>query len=169
MTSRADKLLEGFKLGSLGVSRKPKVTSEPEKKPEIIDQVWKTEDHDTHLYQLMWYENSVGKDLITLVGDDYIDSDLTVVVSLKQDKRTPLTKILPLLSLTYKKTDLTKKQRLAISKKFVFEDVDMAKEWLFSKEDEVKQKGLAAIGFPQEWKNMPLSEYLNYTAIRKNG
>jgi hypothetical protein len=33
MISRADKLLEGFKLGSLGVSRKPKVTSE---KIEIV-------------------------------------------------------------------------------------------------------------------------------------
>jgi hypothetical protein len=161
------KLCEGFKLGSLGVSRKPKVTPEtPVEKPKPLPrekfQILEVDVGDTFIMWsqtieekwLRWFNNYKKEDLENILQTCYLYFELT-----PEDRHNGLFKEwFPQLHGMIKRKDT----KLVIgdfeykSTQFSSRTMSLVGSWIVAHEQPIRKKGLAELSFPDYWVEMYL-------------
>jgi hypothetical protein len=166
MTTRADSylhLLEGFKLGSLGVSRKPKVTVEREQnllpeteKPKIFSHrnvtptsfLWREWLPQQILAKLPLSPEEQQEALKTSAKPANLNIFLDMI-----EKWDPKSLWVPLITVNvYGETSDKTLYSVIHEYKQTFENKAKGKVWLKQQIAIIKKKGLAGLNFPQDWK-----------------
>jgi hypothetical protein len=160
--TRANQFLEGFKLGSLGVGRKPTALREPQEQ-EFRLKIWDVK-QDNQKETIRWLQYFDAKLVSELEIEPYERdiSSLGIILSptyVSDDRHGPESGYLPTLVFTqrYTKDGGTGRKAMYISKVLSFAFVGDYQKWMSRYVSRIERVGIEAIqDFPKNWKRLSI-------------